>query len=242
MTVEEMKERKRQLGYTYEQIATLSDVPLGTVQKVFGGVTRSPRYDTLRALEKVFLEKRDESAAESRITYGKEAGIREEAYEGKVYNMEQTNCIHQLFAGEIYRQIQNYLVSQKSGSMAVLAPVKVWLDSEGQTIVQPDICIVKERNKLKQDGIHGIPDMIIEVISVESRQRDSYLKLAKYQEAGVKEYWIVDPDSRKVVVYAFEQDICPQVYKFEDIVPVAVFNGQISVDFKDVSEFVRFVL
>lgn len=242
MTVEEMKERKRQLGYTYEQIATLSDVPLGTVQKVFGGVTRSPRYDTLRALEKVFLEKRDESAGESRITYGKEAGIREESYEGKVYNMEQPTCVHQLFAGEIYRQIQSYLVSQKGGSMAILAPVKVWLDSEGQTIVQPDICIVKERNKLRLDGIHGIPDMVIEVISAESKQRDSYLKLAKYQEAGVKEYWIVDPDSRKVVVYAFEQDICPQIYKFEDLVPVSVFNGQISVDFKEVSEFVRFVL
>lgn len=54
MTIAEMKERKRELGYTYEKIAELSDVPLGTVQKIFAGVTKSPRYETLLALEKVF--------------------------------------------------------------------------------------------------------------------------------------------------------------------------------------------
>ena len=52
MTVEEMKRQKRMLGYTYDKIAELSGVPLGTVQKIFSGVTESPRYDTLQALEK----------------------------------------------------------------------------------------------------------------------------------------------------------------------------------------------
>ena len=53
MTMEEMKQRKIELGYSYEQISVLSGVPVGTVQKIFGGVTKSPRYETLRALEKV---------------------------------------------------------------------------------------------------------------------------------------------------------------------------------------------
>ena len=52
MTMEEMKQRKIELGYSYEQISVLSGVPVGTVQKIFGGVTKSPRYETLRALEK----------------------------------------------------------------------------------------------------------------------------------------------------------------------------------------------
>ncbi|MBQ8627276.1 MAG: helix-turn-helix domain-containing protein, partial [Agathobacter sp.] len=51
MTLEEMKERKRQLGYTNEQIADWSNVPLSTVQKVFSGATQAPRYETLRAIE-----------------------------------------------------------------------------------------------------------------------------------------------------------------------------------------------
>ena len=53
MTIEQMKERKTELGYTNEKIAELSGVPLGTVQKVFAGVTKAPRYDTLQKLQKV---------------------------------------------------------------------------------------------------------------------------------------------------------------------------------------------
>ena len=53
MTLSEMKERKKELGYSYEQIADMSGVPLSTVQKVFSGATQSPRYDTLLAIEKV---------------------------------------------------------------------------------------------------------------------------------------------------------------------------------------------
>lgn len=54
MNIQEMKEKKKEKGYTNEQIAELSGVPLGTVQKIFGGTTTSPRYDTLKALEKFF--------------------------------------------------------------------------------------------------------------------------------------------------------------------------------------------
>ena len=55
MNIQEMKEKKKEKGYTNEQIAELSGVPLGTVQKIFGGATTSHRYDTLKALEKIFL-------------------------------------------------------------------------------------------------------------------------------------------------------------------------------------------
>ena len=56
MTIQEMKDKKKEKGYTYAQIADLSGVPLGTVQKIFSGETESPRYDTLTALEQVFNE------------------------------------------------------------------------------------------------------------------------------------------------------------------------------------------
>lgn len=56
MTIQEMKEKKKEKGYTYAQIAELSGVPLGTVQKIFCGETVSPRYDTLLALEALFAE------------------------------------------------------------------------------------------------------------------------------------------------------------------------------------------
>ena len=56
MTIQDMQNRKKELGYTYETIASLSGVPLGTVQKVLGGITKSPRYDTIQALEKVLRQ------------------------------------------------------------------------------------------------------------------------------------------------------------------------------------------
>ena len=56
MTVSEMRKRKKELGYTNEKVSELSGVPLGTVQKIFAGVTDSPRYDTLQALEKIFVK------------------------------------------------------------------------------------------------------------------------------------------------------------------------------------------
>lgn len=51
MTIEEMQERKRELGYSYEKLAEISGIPLGTVQKILGGITKTPRYETRRALE-----------------------------------------------------------------------------------------------------------------------------------------------------------------------------------------------
>ena len=56
MTIEEMKKKKQEKGYTYAQMAELSGVPLGTIQKIFSGETISPRYDTLQALEQLFSE------------------------------------------------------------------------------------------------------------------------------------------------------------------------------------------
>ena len=75
MTIQEMLERKKELGYSYEQVSELSGVPLGTVQKVLGGITQSPRYDTLRALEEVFQKgiryeyKSQDSVVREGVTY-----------------------------------------------------------------------------------------------------------------------------------------------------------------------------
>ena len=68
MTIEEMKKRKKELGYTNEKVSELSGVPLGTVQKIFAGVTESPRYDTLQALKEV-LENPDSMVMEPCISY-----------------------------------------------------------------------------------------------------------------------------------------------------------------------------
>ena len=132
-----MKERKRELGYTYEQIAELSGVPLGTVQKVFSGATASPRYDTLCALEQVFQKKETLFVKEVAAVYGvKKQGEytvedyralpedqRMELIDGVLYDMAAPTGIHQVVGGEIYAVLRGYIRSRKGHCLPMYSPI-----------------------------------------------------------------------------------------------------------------------
>ena len=123
MTIQEMNERKKELGYSYERLAELSGVPVGTVQKVLGGITKSPRYDTLYALERVLSPYQPMMVRESVAVYGeKRQGEytvedyfalpderRVELIDGVIYDMASPNLVHQTIAGEIYAKIREYI-------------------------------------------------------------------------------------------------------------------------------------
>jgi Uma2 family endonuclease len=72
------------------------------------------------------------------------------------------------------------------------------------TVVQPDICIVCDENKLDELGCNGSPDLIVEIISANNSKHDTVTKYNLYEEAGVLEYWIVDPINKMVLVYVLE--------------------------------------
>ena len=75
----------------------------------------------------------------------------------------------------------------------------VFLDENNNFV--PDVLIVCERDKMKSDGIHGAPDLVVEVLSASTAARDKGIKKTAYEKAGVKEYWIVDPGSESIDVY-----------------------------------------
>ena len=133
MTIQEMKEKKKEIGYTYSQIAELSGVPLGTVQKIFNGSTSSPRYDTLRALEKVFQLSFDEPKKPTDMIreasapyFVKKQGdytledyyaipddIRVELIDGVIYDMSAPTSVHQLLTGFLFTQFMNHVMKEK---------------------------------------------------------------------------------------------------------------------------------
>ena len=78
--------------------------------------------------------------------------------------------------------------------------------------------------KLDDRGCHGAPDWVIEVVSQSSRQMDYFTKLFKYRSAGVREYWVVDPEKKRVVVYNFEKDTMME-YLFGEEVPAGIYKG-----------------
>ena len=264
MTIEEMKEAKRQKGYTYEQVAQLSGVPLGTVQKIFCGETRAPRYATLQALEKVFRYER--------ITYdfqttsdkpGKPGMMQEEAVyqvakeqgdytiedyyalpmdkrveliDGVIYNMNPSTLVHREVAEEVYFQAADFFRKKKGEGIVKMWPIDVRLDCDNKTMVQPDMLILCDKNKVMRWGIMGAPDFILEVLSPATRKKDCFKKMVKYMEAGVKEYWIIDPDTKKLVIYRFEEEICPVIYDLQGKVPVGIYHGALEIDLDLVAE------
>ena len=79
-----------------------------------------------------------------------------------------------------------------------------------------------------------------EILSPSTRRKDMTLKLSKYTEAGVREYWIIDHKEKKVIVYDIENDALPQIYGFRDKVPVAIFDGRCQVDFAEIDDTLEF--
>ena len=200
MTIEEMKDKKKEKGYSYEQMADLSGIPLGTIQKIFSGETKSPRYDTLIALEQLFTEPLEVRETASCYNADRNGSYtlddyyalpddqRVELIDGYFYTMLSPTFGHQSIAGEIHRQIANYIMDNGGSCRPFIAPVDVQLDCDNKTMVEPDVGIVCDTSKIKRFGIYGAPDFLVEVISPSTKKRDYTLKLSKYIEAGVREY------------------------------------------------------
>ncbi len=151
-------------------------------------------------------------------------GQRAEIIDGVWYDMAAPTRKHQRIITEICTTINNY-IKQNNGKCEVnVSPFAVYLNDDDMTYVEPDIVVVCDENKLDDRGCHGAPDWLIEVVSEDSISRDYMVKLFKYQNAGVKEYWIVDPLKQMVRVYDVAHELTAD-YGFEDSVQVGIYDG-----------------
>jgi Uma2 family endonuclease len=117
--------------------------------------------------------------------------------------------------------------------MPYISPLDVKLDRSNKTKVQPDLLVVCVDEENDNDNAEvQAPDFIMEVMSPSSRRMDMLIKLNKYFSAGVREYWIVDPDEEIVIVYDFDNNNLNIRYTFDDEVPVAISGGELKVDFR----------
>ncbi len=156
--------------------------------------------------------------------YALPEGQRAELIDGKLYNMAPPSTSHQRIVFRLSSAINNY-IQQKSGACEVfISPFAVFLNEDDRNYVEPDICIICDNNKLDDCGCHGAPDWIIEVTSPSDPQRDYGIKLFKYRTAGVREYWIVNPQKKTVMVYDFEKELLSNQYNFDDDIPVCIYN------------------
>ncbi len=101
---------------------------------------------------------------------------------------------HQRIAGEIFAAVHEYINTHNGSCEVDIAPFAVFLSADNVNYVEPGISIICDPDKLTDKGCSGAPDWIIEIVSPSSRRMDYFTKFFKYRTAGVREYWIVDPD------------------------------------------------
>ena len=150
-------------------------------------------------------------------------GERAELIDGQIYNMAPPNTKHQMLVMDLSYQIKSYIQSNNGECKVIPSPFAVFLNEDDRNYVEPDISIICDQSKLTDKGCNGAPDWIIEIVSPSSRQMDYYKKLFKYRTAGVREYWVVDPDRQLVTVYNFEKETMDQ-YSFGDDVPAGIYE------------------
>lgn len=160
--------------------------------------------------------------------------VRAELMDGRIYYMSAPSRTHQLLLGFLFNTIYNYIRS-KGGPCAVYpAPfaVRLFADND-KTVVEPDISVICDPSKLTDKGCSGAPDWIIEITSPSTSSNDHVRKLNLYMDAGVKEYWIVDPPEKKIFVYHLEQAAFKvTAYTFQDKIASGLYND-LWIDFTE---------
>ncbi len=167
--------------------------------------------------------------------------IRAELIDGEIYDMSAPQVVHQVLLGSLFNRLSEFVKQKGRQCLPMVAPVDVQLDMDDKTMVQPDILVLCDRSKLKKRVIYGAPDMIIEILSKSTWKKDAFVKLEKYLDAGVREYWVVDPDRKKVIVYDFEYNPMTVIYGFEEEVPVRIFGGECVIDFGEIYREIEFM-
>lgn len=161
-------------------------------------------------------------------------GSRAELIDGQIYYMAPPNRKHQTIARELFSSINSYIKLKGGPCEPFFAPFAVFLDKDDKNYVEPDISVICSPDKLTDKGCSGAPDWIIEIVSSSSRRMDYFTKLFKYRTAGVREYWIVDPDRKRITVYDFESEDIKD-YTFADSVKVGIYDDLL-VDFSNIAD------
>lgn len=253
MTLAQIKQLKQQLGYSNEQIAKESGVPLGTVQKIFSGLTENPRRHTIEQLSDFFETKIDpmktpDMVVRESFAYGTEAknpsyytvedyyalprDERVELIDGEFYEMLAPSMIHQSIVEEVTWQISTFIRSNKGTCKVIPSPIDVRINEDDKTMVEPDVIVVckNRRAKLEKWGVLGAPDFVLEVLSDSTRDKDLHIKTKLYRNAGVREFWMIDTRKEQVLIWREGMDEVPIIQGISGTAKITVLEKEMDVD------------
>ena len=164
--------------------------------------------------------------------YNLPQGKRAELIDGEIYMMASPSTIHQRLVMALSNRIYNYIDSKQGSCEVFPSPFAVFLNADNEIYLEPDISVICDKSKITDEGCKGAPDWVIEIVSQSSKRMDYYIKLFRYRTAGVKEYWVVDPEKNHVIVYDFEHDEVMD-YTFSDKVKAGIYED-LEIDFSEI--------
>lgn len=159
-------------------------------------------------------------------------GERAELIDGEMFMMASPMLRHQKILMWLSATIWNYIMKHGGSCEVLPAPFAVYIKDDEHNYVEPDISVICDRNKLDEKGCHGAPDWVIEIVSPLSKDMDYERKWVLYQEAGVREYWIVDPIQRNVTVYNFGIMTMLERHSFSERVKAGIYE-ELVIDFQE---------
>jgi len=158
--------------------------------------------------------------------YNLPEGTRAELIDGQIYYQASPSRTHQIISKELVVEIDSFIKSNNGKCEVYPAPFDVFLNGDESECYIPDISVICNSDMIKERGCYGAPDWIIEITSPSTSRYDYLLKSVKYQAAGVREYWIVNPQKQAITIYDFtDENFIPQLYTFSDKLKVNIYDN-----------------
>jgi len=169
-----------------------------------------------------------------------------EIFDGVPYMQSAPTWQHQSISRELLLQFGQFL--RNTSCRVFAAPFDLCIpenndekDEDISNILQPDIVIVCDQGRLRKTGYFGVPALIVEITSPSTARNDKIIKFNKYEKAGVKEYWIIEPENKIVSVFTLQENNRygrPDVYSEDDKIQVGILPDfpEITIDLKLVFE------
>lgn len=156
---------------------------------------------------------------------------RVELIDGVFYDMAAPTTFHQRIALEMAFEITSYIRGKGGDCTPFISPVDVQIDpKDDKTMVQPDVLIVCDPSRIHSKNIIGAPDFILEVVSPSTSAKDYYRKSAKYEQSGVREYWIIDPIRKRLTIYYFESKEPVTVMPLQGKMGIGIYHNELEID------------
>ena len=172
-----------------------------------------------------------------------EPEFRFELIDGILYKRGVPTTTHQLILGTFYSQFYNYIEANNGSCMPLINPgVMHSIDDESNYLV-PDLAILCSRDKLSKIAIIGGPDFVLEVVSESNRIRDYGVKRQKYFELGVREYWILDPGTKVVMINKLSDDnkyeYDNEIHPLGGLLEASIYDGNLLIDLGKIARIIN---